>query len=84
MPRSVDLLRASRAHNPPSRVHNLNGYKQNSFYQGEADPATIIRNQRYRSSFYTEPAGASTGVSLPFLPLEGLRMSVETVAMTRT
>jgi enamine deaminase RidA (YjgF/YER057c/UK114 family) len=58
--------------------------QQNSFYQGEADPATIVSNQRYRSSFYTEPAGASTGVPLPFLPLEGLMMSVETVAMTRT
>jgi enamine deaminase RidA (YjgF/YER057c/UK114 family) len=58
--------------------------KQNNFYQGEADPATIVSNQRYRSSFYTEPAGASTGVPLPFLPLEALMISVETVAMTRT
>jgi enamine deaminase RidA (YjgF/YER057c/UK114 family) len=57
--------------------------KQNSFYQGEADPATIVTNQRYRSSFYSEPAGASTGVPLPYLPLEGLLVSVETVAMTR-
>lgn len=58
--------------------------KQNSFYQGEADPATIVSNQRYRSSFYSEPAGASTGVPLPCLPLEDLMTSVETVAMTRT
>jgi enamine deaminase RidA (YjgF/YER057c/UK114 family) len=57
--------------------------KQNSFYQGEADPETIVSNQRYRSSFYTEPAGASTGVPVPFLPLEELVVSVETVAMTR-
>jgi len=57
--------------------------KQNSFYRGNADPATIVNNQRYRSSFYTEPAGASTGVPLPFLPLEDLLVSVETVAMTR-
>jgi enamine deaminase RidA (YjgF/YER057c/UK114 family) len=57
--------------------------KQNSFYQGAADPATIVSNQRYRSSFYTEPAGASTGVPVPFLPLEDLLVSVETVAMTR-
>jgi enamine deaminase RidA (YjgF/YER057c/UK114 family) len=55
--------------------------KQNSFYQGEADPATIVTNQRYRSSFYSEPAGASTGVPLPFLPCEDLVVSVETVAM---
>jgi enamine deaminase RidA (YjgF/YER057c/UK114 family) len=58
--------------------------KQNSFYQGRADPQTIVSNQRYRSSFYTEPAGASTGVPLPFLPLEALLVSVETVAMTRS
>jgi enamine deaminase RidA (YjgF/YER057c/UK114 family) len=57
--------------------------KQNSFYQGRADPETIVSNQRYRSSFYSEPAGASTGVPLPFLPLEGLLVAVETVAMTR-
>ena len=58
--------------------------KQNSFYQGQADPETIVTNQRYRSSFYSEPAGASTGVPLPCLPLEGLLVSVETVAMTRS
>jgi enamine deaminase RidA (YjgF/YER057c/UK114 family) len=55
--------------------------KQNSFYRGQADPETIVTNQRYRSSFYSEPAGASTGVPLPCLPLEDLLVSVETVAM---
>jgi enamine deaminase RidA (YjgF/YER057c/UK114 family) len=58
--------------------------KQNSFYQGQADPATIVTNQRYRSSFYSEPAGASTGVPLPCLPLKDLLVSVETVAMMRS
>jgi enamine deaminase RidA (YjgF/YER057c/UK114 family) len=57
--------------------------KQNSFYQGQADPETIVTNQRYRSSFYSEPAGASTGVPLLCLPLEDLLVSVETVAMMR-
>jgi enamine deaminase RidA (YjgF/YER057c/UK114 family) len=57
--------------------------KQNSFYQGKADPETIVSNQRYRSSFYREPAGASTGVPLPCLPLSELLVSVETVAMKR-
>jgi enamine deaminase RidA (YjgF/YER057c/UK114 family) len=56
--------------------------KQNSFYQGQADPETIISNQRYRSSFYSEPAGASTGVPLPCLPLAELLVSVETVAIS--
>jgi enamine deaminase RidA (YjgF/YER057c/UK114 family) len=58
--------------------------KQNSFYQGQADPETIVTNQRYRSSFYSEPAGASTGVPLPCLPLEDLLVSVETAAMMRS
>jgi enamine deaminase RidA (YjgF/YER057c/UK114 family) len=58
--------------------------KQNSFYQGQADPETIVSNQRYRSSFYNEPAGASTGVPMPCLPLTDLLVSVETVAMTRS
>jgi enamine deaminase RidA (YjgF/YER057c/UK114 family) len=57
--------------------------KQNSFYLGQADPETIVSNQRYRSSFYTEPAGASTGVPLPCLPLAELLVSVETVAIAR-
>jgi hypothetical protein len=57
--------------------------KQNCFYQGQADPETIVSNQRYRSSFYNEPAGASTGVPVPFLPLADLLVSVETIAMTR-
>jgi enamine deaminase RidA (YjgF/YER057c/UK114 family) len=56
--------------------------KQNSFYQGQADPETIVSNQRYRSSFYTEPAGASTGVPLPCLPLAELLVSIETVAIS--
>src|SRR5262245_53327484 len=57
--------------------------KQNSFYQGQADPETIVSNQRYRSSFYSEPAGASTGVPLPCLPLADLLVSVGTVAMAQ-
>jgi enamine deaminase RidA (YjgF/YER057c/UK114 family) len=57
--------------------------KQNSFYLGQANPETIVSNQRYRSSFYTEPAGTSTGVPLPCLPLAGLMVSVETIAMVR-
>jgi enamine deaminase RidA (YjgF/YER057c/UK114 family) len=56
--------------------------KQNSFYQGQADPETIVSNQRYRSSFYTEPAGASTGVPLPCLPLAELLVSIDTVAIS--
>ena len=57
--------------------------KQNSFYLGTADPKTIVTNQRLRSSYYAEPAGASTGVPLPGFPLDDVMVTVETVAMRR-
>ncbi|MDX1431040.1 MAG: RidA family protein [Gammaproteobacteria bacterium] len=56
--------------------------KQTSFYLGEADPQSIVTNQRLRSSHYREPAGASTGVPLPAFALEDVMVTVETVAMT--
>jgi enamine deaminase RidA (YjgF/YER057c/UK114 family) len=55
--------------------------KQTSFYLGGADPATIVTNQTLRSSYYAEPAGASTGVPLPFFAVEGVMVTVETIAM---
>lgn len=57
--------------------------KQNSFYLGTADPETIVTNQRLRSSYYAEPAGASTGVPLPEFPLDEVMVTVETLAMRR-
>jgi enamine deaminase RidA (YjgF/YER057c/UK114 family) len=56
--------------------------KQTSFYLGEADPKSIVTNQRLRSSYYREPAGASTGVPLPALALEDVMVTVETIAMS--
>jgi enamine deaminase RidA (YjgF/YER057c/UK114 family) len=55
--------------------------KQGSFYLGESRPEVIVENQRFRSSHYTEPAGASTGVPLPAFPLEGVTIAIETVAV---
>ena len=57
--------------------------KQNAFYKGDAGPEVIVPNQTLRSSYYTEPAGASTGVPLPFLSVEDLMVEVEIIAMTR-
>jgi enamine deaminase RidA (YjgF/YER057c/UK114 family) len=54
--------------------------KQGSFYLGESRPEVIVANQRLRSSYYTEPAGASTGVPLPGFPLEDVMVAVETIA----
>lgn len=55
--------------------------KQTSFFLGKADPADIVTNQTLRSSYYTEPAGASTGVPMPYLTLDGVMVSVDTIAM---
>ena len=57
--------------------------KQNAFYKGAAGPDIIVANQTLRSSYYSEPAGASTGIPLPFLSLEDLMIEVEIVAMMR-
>ena len=57
--------------------------KQTSFYLGAARAEDIVTNQRLRSSFYREPAGAATGVPLPGFGLPGAKIEVETIAMRR-
>jgi len=56
--------------------------KQTSFYLGQARPEDIVANQTLRSSYYTEPAGASTGVPLTSFAIPGVMVSIDTVAMT--
>ncbi|HLE42506.1 MAG TPA: hypothetical protein VJB36_00665 [Methylomirabilota bacterium] len=41
----------------------------------------IVQNHRLRSSYYTEPSGASTGVPLSRVALEDVRVTIETIAM---
>jgi hypothetical protein len=55
--------------------------KQTSFYLGAADAQDIVTNQTLRSFYYTEPAGASTGVPLAAFAVPGAMVSVDTVAM---
>ena len=55
--------------------------KQTSFFLGKADPADIVTNQTLRSSYYSEPAGASTGVPMPCLALDDVMVTVGTIAM---
>lgn len=57
--------------------------KQGSFYLGASRPEVIVANQRLRSSYYAEPAGASTGVPLPFFPLDDVMAAIETIASRR-
>jgi enamine deaminase RidA (YjgF/YER057c/UK114 family) len=57
--------------------------KQGSFYLGASRPEVIVANQRLRSSFYAEPAGASTGVPLPFFQRDDVMVAIETIASRR-
>ena len=55
--------------------------KQTSYFFGDADPKDIVTNQTLRSSFYREPAGASTGVPLADFGEPGVLAAVDTIAM---
>ena len=55
--------------------------KQTSYFFGEADPKDIVANQTLRSSYYREPAGASTGVPVADLGVEGALAAIDTIAM---
>ena len=55
--------------------------KQTSYFFGDADPKDIVANQTLRSSFYREPAGASTGVPLADLGVAGALAAIDTIAM---
>ena len=55
--------------------------KQTSYFSGGADPKDIVTNQTLRSSFYREPAGASTGVPLADFGLTGVLAAIDTIAM---
>ena len=55
--------------------------KQTSYFFGHADPKDIVTNQTLRSSFYREPAGASTGVPLTDFGIAGVLAAIDTIAM---
>ena len=55
--------------------------KQTSYFFGAADPKDIVTNQTLRSSFYREPAGASTGVPLTDFCVAGVLAAIDTIAM---
>ena len=55
--------------------------KQTSYFHGNADPKDIVTNQTLRSSFYCEPAGASTGVPLADFGVTGVLAAIDTIAM---
>ena len=55
--------------------------KQTSYFFGDADPKEIVTNQTLRSSFYREPAGASTGVPLVDFGVTGALAAIDTIAM---
>ena len=72
--RTRDLLAAARL----GLDHMV---KQTSYFFGDADPKDIVTNQTLRSSFYREPAGASTGVPLADFGVPGVLAAIDTIAM---
>jgi 2-iminobutanoate/2-iminopropanoate deaminase len=87
VPERGDLVGQTRRAMESTR-HLLGGFglelqhmvKQGSFYLGASRPEVIVANQRLRSSYYVEPAGASTGVPLPFFPRDDVMVAIETIA----
>ena len=55
--------------------------KQTSYFFGDANPKDIVTNQTLRSSFYREPAGASTGVPIVDFGVTGALAAIDTIAM---
>ena len=75
---TIEYARASLAAFGLSLDHMV---KQTSFFLGKARAEDVVTNQTLRSSFYTEPAGASTGVPLPGFSLADVAIDIETIAM---
>ncbi len=74
----IERTRALLAHAGLGLDHMV---KQTTCFFGEADPKDIVTNQTLRSSFYREPAGASTGVPLADFGVPGVLAAIDTIAM---
>lgn len=55
--------------------------KVNAFYAGSDDPDALHDNMKIRSSFFSKPGPASTGIPLDALAYEGMMTEFELVAM---
>jgi len=59
-----------------------NTVKVNAFYRGGASYEQLQDNLSIRSSCFTEPGPATTGVPLPALAYPGMMIEIEIIAMT--
>lgn len=55
--------------------------KQNSFYAGTDDPADLHSNVDVRSSYFSKPGPASTGVPLNYLAYKDMLTEIEAIAV---
>ncbi len=55
--------------------------KLNTYYQGTSDPQDLHSNVNIRSSYFTKPGPASTGIPFQHLAYEDMLIEIEVVAM---
>ena len=56
-------------------------FKMNSFYAGSDNPDDLHSNVNIRSSYFSKPGPASTGIPLNYLAYEGMVTEFEAIAM---
>jgi enamine deaminase RidA (YjgF/YER057c/UK114 family) len=57
--------------------------KVTAFYEGDGGGDDLHRNLAIRSSYFTAPGPATTGISLPCLAYDGMVMEIEVIGMVR-
>jgi enamine deaminase RidA (YjgF/YER057c/UK114 family) len=57
--------------------------KVTTFYEGDGSGDDLHENLAIRSSCFTEPGPATTGISLPCLAYDGMVIEIEVIGMTR-
>ena len=57
--------------------------KVTTFYEGDGSGDDLHQNLSIRSSYFTEPGPATTGISLPALAYDGMVIEIEVIGMVR-
>ena len=57
--------------------------KVTTFYEGDGSGDDLHANLSIRSSYFTEPGPATTGISLPALAYDGMVIEIEVIGMVR-
>ena len=55
--------------------------KVTTFYKGDGGGADLHANLSIRSSYFSDPGPATTGISLPSWPTSGMVIEIEVIGM---